>query len=261
MALNKSNIIGHVTLYFLKRWLSSYNGEDNILFGWLHRTIPTILPKCDQVRKLKDYNDASADARIRAGLLALAGESAIFAAVAAAAAQQLPPAEDTRPTNSTHPKFQISTPTSIGKYDSWKIDFSKPFRTLWLPVLGVSIGKCGDFFGERFLDCLCCCVACCSTAPGCPAWLQQQPAKALEVNRKILIAFNLYFLRNWNWYFSEKFSGQDENNICPGRHLPENLGDDCCCFKWWCMIHPRAVATKSPFKKREQRKCNDKTMI
>ena len=167
------------------------------MFGWLHQTIPTILPKCDQVRKLKDYNDASADARIRAGLLALAGESAIFAAVAAAAAQQLPPAEDTRPTNSTHPKFQISTPTSIGKYDSWKIDFSKPFRTLWLPVLGVSIGKCGDFFGERFLDCLrLWCVACCSTAPGCPAWLlQQQPEKALEVNCRFFVHLNSYFLQ------------------------------------------------------------------
>ena len=147
--------------------------------------------------------DASVDARSRAGLLAVPSvlERAPFSQLwrprCCQRAQQLP-TEDTPPTNSTPPKFQISTTTSIGKYDSSGIGFSKPLRTFWWPVLRVSVGKCGHFFVRDFLI-VCAAVACCSTAPGCcPAWLQQQqqqqPAKALEVNRKIFIFVNSYFL-------------------------------------------------------------------
>ena len=78
-------------------------------------------------------------------------ESAIFAAVAAAAVLLQLPTEDTPPTNSTPPKFQISTTASIGKYDSWEIGCQTPLWTFWEPVLGVSVGKCGHFFVRDFL--------------------------------------------------------------------------------------------------------------
>ena len=101
------------------------------------------------------------------------------------------------PTNSTTPKFQISTRAAIGNYDSWKFDFSKPFWISWWSVFMVPFEKSRYFFGERFLDCLrLWCVACCSTAPGCPAWLlQQQPEKALEVNCRFFVHLNSYFLQ------------------------------------------------------------------
>ena len=102
------------------------------------------------------------------------------------------------PTNSTTPKFQISTRAAIGKYDNWKFHFSKPFWISWWSVVMVPFEKSRYFFGERFLDCLrLWCVACCSTAPGCPAWLlQQQPEKALEVNCRFFVHFFSYFLQS-----------------------------------------------------------------
>ena len=133
------------------------------------------------------------------------GESAIFAAGrgrrAAAAAAGEPNSCQPRTLRRPTPRLQNSKfqpQPQLVNMTAGKSSSRSRFGPFGGQFWWFRLENVDKFFGERFLDCLWCCVACCSTAPGCPAWLQQQqrqPAKALEVNRKILICFNSDFSR------------------------------------------------------------------
>ena len=99
------------------------------------------------------------------------------------------------PTNSTTPKFQISTRAAIGKYDNWKFDFSKPSWISWWSVFMVPFEKSWYFFWWK-MSWLSATVVCGLLQYG--AWLSRVAAAAaawespwseLQIFRSLLFVF------------------------------------------------------------------------